>query len=126
MKAQQRHICDWLRNIGAQAVRIEPALALGHPKLCFSYAGKDYQRPIASSPSDPNAWKQTIRELKNMLGLQRRKPRKHVGEKRPGRSPSPMLPDFAQPSRFIATAGQAALNTPFADLAKILGDESPP
>ena len=94
MKSQQRRVCDWLRSVGARAVRIEPARALGHPRLCFTFDGKDYERPISSSPSDPNVWRQTIRDLKRQLG---------VGRK------------YAAVAGAPAKRAGPALNTPFAD-----------
>jgi hypothetical protein len=67
MSDLHRDAVSWLRDYGAEDVRIEQN-GRRHPRLVFIWRGKKVIQPMAGSPSDINAIHSLTRQLKNRLG----------------------------------------------------------
>lgn len=71
----QREVVLFLQSAGAEHVHLEPARSKGHPRLVFTYDGREFREPIGSSPSCVHAAKKKICDLKRLLGLNNRNTR---------------------------------------------------
>lgn len=80
MRPHAREVAAYLASIGATAIRIEPARSLGHPKIAFEYAGREWRTVIAGTPSTPFSAQHKINDLKRLLGL--RDGQRRIGERR--------------------------------------------
>ena len=117
-RPQQRRIVDWLKSVGATAVRIDRPSRLGHPHLSFTFNGREYDRPVAATPGDGNGWKVTIEYLARELGLRPERPRRSTRPgKRRRRSEAEVVGGAIGPAHH-GTRG--SFNTPFAGLGELV------
>lgn len=62
----QRAVLLFLQGAGAAHVHLESG-GRGHPRLVFTFGGREYREPIGSSPRDIDAAKKKISDLKRLL-----------------------------------------------------------
>lgn len=84
-KANHREIIAFLREVGAESVRIEHGGK--HPRVVFVWQGRERYKALSGTPSDRHAVDAAIRELRQALGLVKRA--RTVGERR-ARKPRPL------------------------------------
>lgn len=124
-RQHHREMVAWLEAKGALQVRVERTSRLGHPKLCFSFGGRDWRLPISATAGDRKSSDAMKAVLRHELGIvephhegarrkRQRKPRhRHV-----------RLPEGNQTAASAArslTRQRLPLNTPFAGLGQLLG-----
>ena len=71
MNEQAQRIARFLEDIGASEIEfIHPRH--GHPRLYFTYDGQRRYKAVSGSPSSPYGWRMAVRDIKRMLGIQKR------------------------------------------------------
>ena len=95
MAADHRPLLAWLRSHGVTDARVEPRT--GHPRLLFTWRGREMSYVLPFSPSDRRWLKNARSELRRMLGVRQKK---RSGPKR-NRCPAPPP---ACPTRFALGA----------------------